>query len=122
MVKKQPNYKLQVLYAVTLAFTMVFLLHIAKGKFSLIDTSQSEDTLGNTFKGDRVQEAVVAWGIIAFVLFSMSTFDTTAGLAAAFAWLLLLSVLIINADTLLVLAGKAPGGGSYGGSSKKKAR
>lgn len=108
MVKKQPNYKLHVLYATTLAFIIVFMVHIAKGKLALVDTSKSQDTLTNTFKGDSVDSAIVGWGIIALVLFSMAAFDSTAGLAAAFAWLILISVLLINADTLLQIAGAAP--------------
>lgn len=112
MVKKQPNYKLHVLYAVTLSFIIVFMIHIAKGKLSLVDTSKSEDTLGNTFKGDSVNQAIVGWGVIALVLFSMAAFDSTAGLAAAFAWLILIAVLLINADTLLKIAGALPSGGA----------
>jgi hypothetical protein len=105
MVKKEPNYKLHVLYALTTGFVLVFVIHLAKGQLSLIDTSKSEDTLRNTFTGDSVDRAVVAWGVLALVLFSMAAFDSTASLAAAFAWLILISVILVNTQTLLKIMG-----------------
>lgn len=122
MVKKQPNYKLHTLYALTTAFVIVFGLHIAAGRLSLWDTSQSESTLKNTFHGDSVTSALVSWGLIAFVLFSMSAFDSTAPLSAAFAWLILLAVLLINADRILKVAGyfNTPSGGAGGSHSVMK--
>lgn len=115
MVKKQPNYKLHVLYAVSLGFIIVFLTHLAKGELALIDTAKTESTLKSTFEGDSVDKAFIGWGVIALVLFSAAAFDTTASLAAAFAWLILISVILLNADTLLRIAG-ARGNDSVGGS------
>lgn len=112
MVKEQPNYNLHVLYALTIGFGLVFVVHIAKGKLSLLDTSKSEDTLKATFTGDTVDKALMGWAFIALVLFSAAAFDSTAPLAAAFAWLILVSVLLINATTILKIAGYYNGSGS----------
>lgn len=105
MVKKQPNYKLHTLYALTAAFIIVFGLHLASGKLSLWEPEKSESTLRNTFRGDSAQQAMIAWGVLVIVLFSMAAFDSTAPLSAAFAWLILIAVLLMNADRLLKIAG-----------------
>lgn len=126
MVKKQPNYKLHTLYALTTAFLIVWGLHIVNGKLSLWNPDQSESTLRNTFRGDSVSQAMKAWGVLALVLFSMSAFDSTAPLSAAFAWLILIAVLLMNADRLLAIAGyneplgnvTGKGGGTGGGVNK----
>lgn len=125
MVKKQPNYKLHTLYALTTAFLIVFGLHIANGRLSLWNPEQSESTLRNTFRADAVGNAMKAWAVLALVLFSMSAFDSTAPLSAAFAWLILIAVLLMNADRLLAIAGSNPygnvtgkGGGTGGGVNK----
>lgn len=105
MVKKQPNYKYHVLFAVSMGFIIVFVTHLAKGQLALVDTSKTESTLKSTFEGDSVERAFVGWGIIALVLFSASSFDSTASLAAAFAWLILISVILLNGQTLLKISG-----------------
>lgn len=105
MIKKEPNYKLHVLYATVTAFVLVFVIHVGKKNLSLIDTSKSEDTLRNTFTGDSVDRAFYSWGAIALVLFSAAAFDSTASLAAAFAWLLLVAVILVNTDYLLKVMG-----------------
>jgi hypothetical protein len=105
MVKKQPNYNYHVLFAVTTGFLLVFVVHLAKGKLSLINTDMTSNTLSSTFKGDSVERAFIGWGMIALVLFAAAEFDSTAPLAAAFAWLILVSVLLINAETLVKIAG-----------------
>ena len=121
MVKKRPNYKLHVLYAVTLGFVIVFITHLAKGELALIDTAKTESTLKSTFEGDSVDKAFIGWGVIALVLFSAAAFDSTASLAAAFAWLILISVVLLNAQTLLKAAGyqQTSGGDGGGGTGKK---
>lgn len=118
MVRKQPNYKLHTLYALTTAFIIVFGLHILNGKLALWNPETSESNLRNTFRGDSVRSATVAWGVIALVLFSAAAFDSTAPLAAAFAWLILISVILINTDRIVAIANKqAPSGGPYLGGS-----
>ena len=119
MVKKQPNYKLHTLYALTTAFLIVFGLHIANGKLSLWNPDQSESTLRNTFRADSVGNAMKAWGVLALVLFSMSAFDTTAPLSAAFAWLILVAVLLMNSDRLLAVANAGASTGGGGGKHAK---
>ena len=120
MVKKQPNYKLHVLYGVTLGFLLVFITSVAKGKLSLVDTKKTESTLSSTFEGDSVDKALVGWGAIALILFSMAAFDSTASLAAAFAWLILISVLLLNAQVLLKAAGAYNTGAINGAGGGKK--
>jgi hypothetical protein len=105
MVKKEPNYQYHVLFAVTSAFLLVFTVNLAAGKLALLDTKKSEDTLTAMFKGDSVSSAFIGWGVIALVLFSASSFDGTASIAAAFAWLILVAAILLNGQQILKIMG-----------------
>lgn len=119
MVKKQPNYKLHVLYALVSAFLITFTLRIKQGPISVSNTTQTEGTVRNTFRADAVGEAMKGWVVIAVVLFSLSAFDSTAPLAAAFAWLILVTVVLANTDRLFELFSTAPTGVGGGGGARK---
>jgi hypothetical protein len=98
-------YRYHVLFAMFSAFIIVYGTHLATGKLSLWDPSSSESTLQKTFKGDSIGLSLISWGVLFTVVFSMSTFDTTASLASAMAWLILISVILINADVILKITG-----------------
>jgi hypothetical protein len=97
---------------------LVFVTHVAKGRIGLWDYNQSQDKIVNAFTGDSVENAILAWGFIMIVLFPMSEFPSTAPLAAAFAWLIFISVILVNADVLMKIAGNTPALGGSGSASQ----
>lgn len=118
MIKKEPNYPRHTLVALFLGVTTVFVVHVAKGRIGLWNYNQSQDAVVNAFTGDSVMNALIAWGFIFFVLLTMSEFPSTAPLAAAFAWLILISVILVNGDTVIKILGATP---ALGGTIATKA-
>lgn len=114
MVKKEPNYPKHTLIALFLGAGLVFTVHVAKGKIGIWSYDQSQDKLANAFTADSVQNALVAWGFIFLVLLTLSEFPSTAPLSAAFAWLIFISVVLVNADTIIKITGATP---AFGGTA-----
>lgn len=109
VVRKQPNYRLYAIEAVFIAFVIVWTTHIAAGKLSLWDSSQSENTLKKTFQGDTVQWSIWGWLVITTVVAFGVSNNVTAKFTAAFAWLILISVVLINGEQFLKLVPNATG-------------
>ena len=65
-----------------------------------------QNMLVEAFKGDTLSASLVGWGIIFVVLMFLASFDSTAPIAAAFAWLIFVAVALINAEK--ILGGGAP--------------
>ena len=96
------NYQYHALFALSIAFLIVFATQVYVKTGS--GTTASEKT-GNNIKdslnGASGAASLKAWAILAFVLFSAASFKTTQSLAAAFAWLILVAVVLVNGEQLL---------------------
>jgi hypothetical protein len=123
MVKEAPNYKLHVLYALVTAFLVVYLTNISKKKLKIVGTTKGEPSNNWAARaktiatGDSVEQSLVGWGVIYLVLFSAVAFDSTAPLAATFAWLILISVILVNTEAIYAILNNAftPARGGGGG-------
>lgn len=57
------------------------------------------DTGGNVAPVLNVSRSLLGWGVIFIVLVAMADFESTANLAASFAWLIFISVLLLYGPT-----------------------
>lgn len=93
------NYQYHVLFALSVSFIFVFGTHMAAVHFG--NTQETTGKIQQTLNGSSTKASLIGWGFIAAVLLAMAEFDSTASLAAAFAWLILVSVLLINGKAVL---------------------
>lgn len=64
----------------------------------------SSSTTNKTLQaGFNLLQPSAAWALIFVVLMAGAYFDSTAPLAAAFAWLILVAAILANAETLLTI-------------------
>lgn len=108
------NYRYHTLYALSIAFLIVFATQIyvrtASGGTA---TEATGNRVKDSLDGAAGAASLKAWAVIALVLMSMSGFKSTQSLAAAFSWLILISVVLINGQQLLkIFNGPIPVGKS----------
>ena len=109
------NYKYHTAFALSVAFIIVFGLQAA-AKTGIGGVTASEKTgnvVKDTLSGASAAASLKAWAVIAFVLVSAASFKSTESLAAAFSWLILISVILINGQQALkIFNGPLPAGTS----------
>lgn len=109
------NYQYHTLFALSVAFLIVFAtqMYVKTGAGGTA-TEATGNNVRDSLNGASGAASLKAWALIAFVLFSMSSFKSTASLAAAFSWLILVSVVLMNGMSLMQMfgvKGSTPPGG-----------
>lgn len=92
------DYSYHTLFALSMAFVIVMVTHMTAK--NLGNTEETGNAVRDTLNGQSARTSLWGWLFIFIVLLSASSFKSTQSLAAAFSWLILISVLLVNGQSL----------------------